>query len=68
MPNDSEWALHHVLDESPFFVALSISEKQELMKELLRTYPELSGYAGAEHEIGYESAGWVQPNRANDAF
>lgn len=68
MQMNDEGGLRHILGESPFFVALSLMEKQELMRELLRTYPELSGYSGNEYDdVGYES-GWVPRGRANDVF
>jgi hypothetical protein len=34
-------ALIHILDESPFFMELSLEDKEVLVKDLLRSYPQL---------------------------
>lgn len=33
--------LIHILDESPFFMELSLKDKQALVNDLLRSYPNL---------------------------
>ena len=51
-------SLFTILDESPFFVELSIKERDKLMTELLQTYPQLDQYIPSEMEVGYE-ASWL---------
>lgn len=47
--------LLHILDESPFFIELSIKERESLVKELLMTYPQLRHYSD-DSEVGYEAS------------
>ncbi len=47
-----------ILDKSPFFTELSIKERERLIDNLLRQYPQLSQQYNEEIEMGYE-AGWL---------
>ncbi len=51
-------SLFTILEESPFFVELSLRERDKLMKELLQTYPQLDQSTPGEIEVGYE-ASWL---------
>ena len=46
-----------ILDKSPFFTELSIKERESLVHDLLKEYPQLYQYYNNEIEVGYE-AGW----------
>lgn len=46
-----------ILDKSPFFTELSIIERENLILDLLREYPQLYQQYNSEIEVGYE-AGW----------
>ncbi len=55
----SKWgSLVSILDKSPFFTELSIKERERLIDNLLRQYPQLSQQYNKEIEMGYE-AGWL---------
>jgi hypothetical protein len=51
-------SLSTMLDESPFFMELSVKEREKLIAELLHTYPQLSEQGSADIEVGYE-ASWL---------
>ena len=51
-------SLSTILDESPFFMELSVKERENLIEELLQTYPQLSQQGAADIEVGYE-ASWL---------
>jgi len=53
--------LTSILDESPVFTDLSVKEKDALMAELIRNYPQLFQRLQNEEEIGYE-ASWLKFN------
>jgi hypothetical protein len=46
-------ALIHILDESPFFMELSLEDKEVLVKDLLRSYPQLIQRTSG-HDISYD--------------
>ncbi len=52
------FSLSTILDESPFFTELSIKERENLIKELLQTYPQLNKQISSDFELGYE-ASWL---------
>jgi hypothetical protein len=37
--------LFNILDESPFFTELSVQERETLIKELIRIYPQLLNHS-----------------------
>lgn len=47
-----------ILNESPVFTELSIRERETLMQELLKCYPQLTQYMNDDAEVGYE-ASWL---------
>ena len=47
-----------ILNESPFFSRLSIRERENLVEDLLKSYPQLLQQAGNDMEVGYE-ASWL---------
>ncbi len=47
--------LFNILDESPFFPELSSKERELMIKELLKTYPNLWHHNHDESNFGYES-------------
>lgn len=51
-------SLSTILDESPFFIELSIGEREKLINELLQTYPQLKGQMSNDTDVGYE-ASWL---------
>ena len=51
-------ALFLILDGAPFFRVLSIKERETLMEELLKSYPQLIQKPANDPEIGYE-ASWL---------
>lgn len=51
-------ALFLIFDGAPFFKVLSIKERETLMEELLKSYPQLFQTPANETEIGYE-ASWL---------
>jgi hypothetical protein len=52
------FSLSTILDESPFFTELSVKERENLIKELLLTYPQLDRQISGDIELGYE-ASWL---------
>jgi hypothetical protein len=52
------FSLFKILDESPFFTELSLKEREKLITELLRTYPQLKEHKSGDTEVGYE-ASWL---------
>ncbi|MBI5663993.1 MAG: hypothetical protein HZC49_02715 [Nitrospirae bacterium] len=52
------FSLSSILDESPFFTELSIKEREDLIKELLQTYPQLDKQIPSDIDLGYE-ASWL---------
>ena len=55
--------LFKIRDESPFFVEISIKERDKLMKELQQTYSQLDQYIPSEMEVGYEASWLMRPPR-----
>jgi len=51
-------SLSTILDGSPFFMELSVKEREKLIEELLETYPQLNQQDVADIEVGYE-ASWL---------
>lgn len=51
-------SLSTILDASPFFIELSMSEREKLINELLLTYPQLQEQLFSDTEVGYE-ASWL---------
>ncbi len=51
-------ALFFILDESPFFTDLSIKERESLIEELLKSYPQLLQKPANDPVMGYE-ASWL---------
>ena len=51
-----------ILDESPFFSELSIKEREEIISDLLWTYPELIDESNTNAEIGYEASWFMRRN------
>jgi hypothetical protein len=51
-----------ILDESPFFAELSIKEREEIISDLLCTYPELIDQPNIDDEIGYEVSWFMRRN------
>ena len=51
-------SLFFILDESPFFTDLSIKERENLIEDLLKSYPQLLHKPSNEPEVGYE-ASWL---------
>jgi len=51
-------SLSFILDESPFFTDLSIKEREFLMEELLKSYPQLLQKPSNDPVMGYE-ASWL---------
>lgn len=47
-----------ILNESPFFSRLSIRERETLVEDLLKSYPQLLQQASNDIEVGYE-ASWL---------
>jgi hypothetical protein len=56
-------SLFFILDESPFFTDLSIKERESLMKELLKSYPQLLQQAANDPIMGYEASWLPKQNR-----
>ncbi|RJQ50153.1 MAG: hypothetical protein C4538_00735 [Nitrospiraceae bacterium] len=54
--------LASILGESPVFTELSIRERESLIQELLRSYPQLSQYVNADIEVGYEASWLIRQN------
>jgi hypothetical protein len=52
------FSLFTILDESPFFTELSMKERENIVKELLQTYPQLNEQMTGDIEVGYE-ASWL---------
>ena len=50
-------SLSSILDESPFFMELSVGERESLVRELLESYPQLIQHSNIDIEVGYEAAG-----------
>ncbi len=50
--------LSSILDESPFFIELSIKERETLIGELFKTYPQLLQQVDNDTVVGYE-ASWL---------
>jgi hypothetical protein len=46
-------ALVHILDESPFFIELSLKDKEALVKDLLRSYPQLIQQINNDPDISW---------------
>jgi hypothetical protein len=46
-------ALVHILDESPFFMELSLKDKEALVKDLLRSYPQLIQQTNNDPDISW---------------
>jgi hypothetical protein len=56
---NKKWSsLFTILYESPFFEELSMKEREKLIKELLKTYPQLQQQVSGDIEVGYE-ASWL---------
>ena len=55
-------SLVFILDESPFFTDLSIKERESLMEELLKSYPQLFQKPVNDPVMGYE-ASWLPKQR-----
>jgi len=51
-------SLFFILDESPFFTDLSIKERESLLEELLKSYPNLLQKPESDPVMGYE-ASWL---------
>lgn len=51
-------SLFKILDESPFFIELSIKERERLIQELVEAYPQLYQQIPGDAEVGYE-ASWL---------
>jgi hypothetical protein len=51
-------SLVFILDESPFFTDLSIKERESLMEDLLKSYPQLLQRPEHDPVMGYE-ASWL---------
>ena len=51
-------SLFFILDESPFFTDLSIKERESLIKELFKSYPQLLQKPSNDPVMGYE-ASWL---------
>ena len=51
-------SMFFILDESPFFTDLSIRERESLVKELLKSYPDLLQKPESDPVMGYE-ASWL---------
>jgi len=51
-------SLFFILDESPFFTDLSIRERESLVEELLKSYPQLLQKPENDPVMGYE-ASWL---------
>jgi hypothetical protein len=47
------YTLIHILDESPFFMELPLKDKEALMKDLLRSYPQLIQQSDNDPDIGW---------------
>jgi hypothetical protein len=47
-----------ILNESPFFSRLSIRERETLVEDLLKSYPQLLQQTSNDMEVGYE-ASWL---------
>ena len=47
-----------ILNESPFFGELSVKEREVLVEDLLKTYPQLQHQLCSDMEVGYE-ASWL---------
>ncbi len=55
----SKWgAIVSILDKSPFFKELSMKERERLVDNLLKQYPQLSQQYNKEIEVGYEAC-WL---------
>ncbi len=55
----SKWgSIASILDKSPFFTELSIKERERLIDNLLKQYPQLSQQYNKEIEMGYEAC-WL---------
>jgi hypothetical protein len=46
--------LSYILNNSPFFTELSLREREDLIQELIRTYPQLTRKYQSDEEVGYE--------------
>ena len=51
-------SLFFILNESPFFTELSIIERESLIEELLKSYPQLLQTSSQDPVMGYE-ASWL---------
>jgi hypothetical protein len=56
--------LSFILYSSPFFTELTVREREDLVQELLRTYPQLSRKNHSDEEVGYE-ASWLNRQYRN---
>ena len=50
--------LSYILNNSPFFTELSLREREDLIQELIRTYPQLARQYQSDEEVGYETS-WL---------
>ncbi len=62
MMNKVSGAINSILGESPFFSELSIKEREDIISDLLWTYPELNEQSNTEDEIGYEASWFMRRN------
>ena len=50
--------LSYILHSSPFFTELTVREREALVQELIKTYPQLTQKNFSDEEVGYE-ASWL---------
>ena len=55
--------LFGILDESPFFMELSLKEREKLVRQLLQEYPGLDSHQSRDMDIGYEASWHVKHSR-----
>ncbi len=58
MISDGLRSIFSILKESPFFTDLSVKEKDLIMEDLVRSYPQLTDESLVEDAVGYE-ASWL---------
>ena len=61
MINKEPGKITSILDESPFFSELSIKEREEIISDLLWTYPELIDQTSMD-DVGYEASWFMRRN------
>ncbi len=62
MIRDGLRSIFTILKESPFFTELPTNERDAIVEDLVRSYPQLTEETLFEEEIGYE-ASWLMSQK-----